>query len=436
MTSYKIFWLLATLMCLSPGASPAVFAAKVPTDWYVVPERAQDFNISKLTDDEDDLEEAVDELFTAQGDSFDEMLQQSHFGKESLSGWSLSVIKGDVGISAGGDIGILALKGKIAVETHWYPRNQGRKADSDKYHIQDSEADLEISQLSSPSEIQEKVKRIVDAAYYSGKVWDPVRMEMELLSAVNHVGKMMQNPPDTRYFMWTPSKFRLEVSVSAEGKVLPFMSVGGDIRVRIDWKILPGNYTKEALDNESARSFRELVLILADELRYVSSGHAGYRSDTVEIALGMTASGKIGIAKTSFGIVGKLFFKVNHGLSLNSANESESTYAPLLVITDTSYGGILPKGDGSFIQPVSREALWLNPGMKGEVYEINRAQLRYGLKKAHDMAGFFVGRAQRNSQRYWYLKKFKTAYEMSIGGSLSLASLSGKVGVSIIYAAQ
>ena len=100
--------------------------AYAPQGWYILPEEQSEvFNDRSIFDRDRPsrrFRRATERVFAAQGNTFERMTKVSHLSDGKKGGWSLKRITADVGLTAKGNIGVLALGGTVAVQTFWFRR--------------------------------------------------------------------------------------------------------------------------------------------------------------------------------------------------------------------------------------------------------------------------------------------------------------------------
>lgn len=439
------YYLFLVLMSLFLSLSAAVAGnGKVPLSWYALPEDYPDKTMDEFDweDPDDDLKDEVDDIYEAQGDSYDELLRESHLAGKSSNAWELWTIRSQLGISAGGSIGVLALKGGIAAEIRWYKKSYEKDLYETEEAPSDAPAHASFNVLTPEAEIERTLEKIANTAYRAGRIESKTLMLQGMRDAIRYTKSMVHAAPDTSRYAWSPYRFRLKINFAASGKPVPFVEVGGDVQIRFDWEI-PPYYKSDAPDmvrtpreEIAAQSFREVIRSFSDDMgvfvqREPLGGDWGVKN--FQIIIGQTASGTVGLAKVSGTVSGRVYFKRNSPM-----NKSATVY--LSPLNENSRFNLIRHDPDQKLQKyakrkgISYKLDKLNASHSDSIFRIDRNQFRRGLIKAEKIATFFIKRAQKNRQDYWKLKEARTDFKLSLGGSIGVTTLTAYGEIRVEYA--
>ena len=131
------------------------------------------------------------------------------------------------------------------------------------------------------------------------------------------------------FFRMEVHKLRLEMGIKGTGKIVfgPLIKVGGDTRLRLEWK-------RKALTKKTKRpSNHELTAFFEDMGDILFSSIPKYQkglSSRVEIGLGVSAKGKLALAELGGYAVPSVFFKRTE--DYNKTVKSDNLDGEILVI--------------------------------------------------------------------------------------------------------
>ena len=404
---------------------------KMPRSWYMLPEEVDDKNYdgTEWEEPDEDFEDEVDDLFEAQGDSYDRLLEESQFANKALSDWELWVIRSQLAVSAGGSIGVLALKGQVATEIRWFKKSALKSAEADVPFEEPVAASFAWD--TPQSSIDSTLEKIATTAYRSGKVKNRTLMLKGLKDGVAKARAMIHAVPDTSVYEWSPYRFRLRFSFAASGQAVSFLEVGGTVTVRFDFEVRPSQFNKDKSysprDILAADSFARLVKSFSEDMGvFVQREPFGtsWKVKNFQVIIGQAASGSVGVAKLKGVVSGRLYFKRNRVNRVKVLMPDLPENATFDYLTDDSEKSLsnfaqlnnIKRSPVSFDGPIPKS---------GSIYKIDRSRFRKGLIKAEKMARFFTKRASKNKQEYWKLKELRTEFKLSLGGSVGIAKLTG-----------
>lgn len=358
--------------------------------------------------------------------------------------WHLEAFTTELSVVGSGLIGILTGKGTATAMAYW--RRHGANVVSSPKSMIDSETDslptANIETVYDEKSLKKEIEPIIRSALGTGKIKDEFsfrqNVELAAVDFFNLVNGLRVAPG----FKWWVSGARIEFSVSASGKLTaaaPLASVGGDVRVRFDWKRLAQKNGKKVVRFRSARSeafgfaahqfsnklqgnLQDLVTNLAEDLSLSFEDDfemKGFKPYAFRVGLGFSASGDVGVAKSSASSVISLSFSQDVRDPAKAAVRFVSHSSPLLLIEEKPSESHLQFAANNFI-PVTLEA-----NRAHAVYSVDRENFRKGLRKAVKMSNFFISAGKKARSEKWRLYQMKTGLEFSITGSVGLAKYSG-----------
>jgi hypothetical protein len=129
---------------------------------------------------------------------------------------------------------------------------------------------------------------------------------------------------------------------------------------------------------------------------------AGFKLDMVQVGLGITAGGDVGVVQATGGDIGRILFK--RDLTVNQTPSGLASPAPVaeqlnIVSTD--------KTDGE------------------TVVRVDSRKFKNGLKKAIKMASYFAQRANKKTNSKYKLNQIEAEFDTSLSGDLKLATVNG-----------
>ena len=395
----------------------------MPQSWYVLPEERA-INEQKalaLMEPDHEFSEDVDDLYAAQGDSFDLMLEESRYANKSQNFWNLYSIRSQLAVSAQGILGILALKGGLAVELRWYKKYDSYFRKKYSYFVDESANILLTSQMSQKN-IDQTLTKISDIAHRSGKIKNKTLMLKGLRKTVFDARKMLLTVPNTSHEAWSPYRFRLRIAFDASGNIVP-IELGGDLQIRLDWEINHALSNQQNTPKTTAeKSFHEIVQNFSQDMAVfidTESFGAKWEVANFQVIIGQTAGGHIGVTKLKGMISGRLYFKRNPKYTMKHI-EHKTDQQKFNFITDDLDHDKITYSQNHGINYV-RDSHIQSPSHT--IFHINRKRFRRGLRKAEKIASFFVSRAEKNNQKHWELSEIRTDYRLSISGELGIATL-------------
>ncbi|MFI5391093.1 MAG: hypothetical protein ACHQYQ_07000 [Bacteriovoracales bacterium] len=414
-------------MALSLVFSLQAFSAKVPSSWLT----SSGDVMEKSSEDMSDLEKTYDNILETKGDLIEEVAK----GREhSKSKWYLQSIATSLGIEQKGSIGVLGLEGETAVSLIWQRTPESVKKLQQKYYgtssavaeksiedeIDPNGETLKITSETSKVEIAKQIEPIVEATFKAGKVKNKETLRKNLLKKVYDYQKMLADVDSAPVFTpWWVYKFQFELDITAEGEVLPFMVVGTEVRVKLEWYRIQKK-TQDKSDKPISKNAAFLMSMAKDfetmdELAVGRNNDRHFALDTIKVGIGMVAEGEIGVAEVKGKVTGSVFFK------REQVGDKMAQELPRLPDTFPIIG------KGSIDKSV------IGDNIRGALYNASRDRFRKGLKKAVKMAKFWSkGALKRHDRRIaqgketnFDLNVIELELEITLGGGVGVVTLEG-----------
>lgn len=363
-------------------------AQQLPADWFT--EGSQE-----KSNDLDSLGSYMDSILTVQ----ESVLEKSEVAmNKSLNGWVLDGQKTDLAVSKSGLLGLAALKATKAVELSWSKVSVEKELEEP----QNQEADVILSSEMSEEELLHAVRpsykillKNLPEREYS---WRAKNFEDHVL----RYHRAMKGVSKLNTGKYTPTKFRLDMSVSYSSPLFGFTKLSGDTRLRLEWKIVPS--AQKNLGEKDQKVVQKILEDVDEALKNVKV-EEGYKLDTLSIGLGLSKKNLLSFSKVKGSIMGHLFLKKNKNKSVGLIPSGDDTYS-WQNLSDTTNDKFL----GFF----------------------KRAKFRKGIIKSFKMTNWF-SRQFKGRQSKWVIKKFKTAFTLSYSGFLGLSGTSASSSVSFSF---
>lgn len=450
--------ILYIVIFLSSSLSSA--DSNTPASWYKLPE--QNFEQGKgfiETAEENEstekLEKVVDAVFHAdqkavesgvEGKTFD----ASNFSKkpQDWTPWRAEMFMTDLSLSVGGLLGALMTKGTATVRAYWrkqYPaQSQGIPLSDES---DSSEGSINVTDVSTTTDVTHQIDTVISAAVRAKKVQDTPLLRAELLNAAkdfqNLAYSLNQTNPD---LPWWVQRFRVDFAIDGSGHVNPAVTVGGEVRFRFEWHrikrkaqerhfanvVTSGHPISGVLDQKQLNTF---VKNMSEDLdqAFTNMNNFDFVAHTARMGIGVSAKGNIGVVKGSTGVVGQIYFTRDIKRPVKNPKPiATTTHDELLMIQREPTSQEINFADLKHINyeinslKHSGNQLTSNP-ITEAVYKVNRENFRNGLKKAAKVSEFFARRAAKQKSAGWKIYELRTAFDGSISGELTMATLQGAV---------
>lgn len=448
--------LLALLFVGSTGCSQksgSFTDARVPEDWYHLPEVSRQEPQPVLPAPEVRAERAVQSLFQVYTDALDQVegkgiagvasgsaplsvpfvVSPSEPGSENgIVPWHLEGMIANFGISLDGIVGTMGLGGSAAIKGVWRkvaPESQSAavapKAESkvskgggEKIFVVDG------SEGANP---RKQLEPAINAALASGKVKDAGKFRQGVMKIGEQFSEMTRTLESIHFADgWSAEALRLEVTVDASGMVTPGISVGGTLYLRLDW-LRPEADMEHAESkpqsvpaSELGRNLSGFTQAMAQEIQAASEEaedfHAsGFELEEVRIGIGVTAGGEIGVAQTSASVMGSITFE-KEGEEEKPEGGSSSPSADSIALIGS-------EADPEKASYAARNGVEIESFWDGIVYRVKRSNFRRGLVRAIGMGEFFARNASHVESERWKVSEIEAEFQMSVGGTLGVVTV-------------
>lgn len=440
----KLFlsFVLVLLLACSNQKSPveshqnhSTTQATAPTSWYDLSTSDESHTMDSLkqSSDEDKFGSSVETLLLAQRSAIEnlgkETSQNNIFSEKNRPAdwvpWRLVSIIGELGLSAGGLLGVLAFKGSAGVSVYWNKKEN--KPLSNEIYQESEMALLDLSEVKNKNELENELQPMIEGLMATGKISDRQNLKSQLsriASDFHETALILSRSPE---YQWYVSRFRLDLSISGTGTVSQGFSAGGALRARLEWyrsqkKITPTHSPLFA--NEKDRKLIGFIESLSSDLSTLSESESvgvAFDVNQFRIGLGLSIDGDFGVVKGNAQIIGHIYFKKSQLQNPTPLSENPS---PLYLMVGS---------DAMPSHTYSNQTLMNQFDINGDglidesIYKLDRKVFRSGIKKAVKIGQFFGKYAQKVSNEKWKIQKLKTAFDLSVGAGFGLVTISGMV---------
>ena len=342
---------------------------------------------------EDDLS-SIDGFLTNYVDSH-QFLGLKETKSINNSSWKFSGFQTSLALGLSGKLGIYSWGGTKVLEVDWTRKGQEKAIKENVISFDESTTEESIN-----SQVHFIVKKMVN----SGKVKNEKVLSEGLEKAMKNFHQLGESLSQMHFSGWKANKLRLEMGIKATGKIVfgPLIKVGGDTRLRLEWKRKAlTKKTKASSNHELTAFFEDMGDILFSSIpKYQKKGLSLSR---VEIGLGVSAKGKLALAELGGYAVPSVFFKRTE--DYNKTVKSDNLDGEILVMANGT-----EKGLG-----------------KSYFFKIKKRKVKKGLKKAFKFSHKFMKRfgSKVSHRSQWKIKKIKSQFKFSMGGSLGPVKVSG-----------
>lgn len=425
--------------------SSTVFA-KLPQSWITDSDELSSFD--KTLENSEELEKE-EKVFDSILDAKSNMIENTSSAKRH---WYLQSIQSEIGIEAGGGIGVLAMKGEAFVKLVWNrspevvsklqekvygysDSNKKLEESSLKSELLENDQDhfIEISKEMDQSILEKEVRSITAAGFKSGKIKDPGIVREKIMSKISEFQTILQdmeNYPMTS--SWYPYKFQLDLSFDINGHGPLPIEIGSDFRVRLEWHRMMRKGSKPVRNSNVSMSSNSKFLIgLAEDFSTVDKlalkGSNDFFLSHIAVKVGMFAKGKLGIVKVKGQAIGGVFFKKN----IDSINKE--LIEEKIVSTDSTFP----------IYVYQNESLNKNL-IEGNLHQASREKFRKHLKKVEKMASFVSRGALKREERLkksgktpsFNLNFIELEFELYLSGGIGAVTVGGMAELELFFSRQ
>jgi hypothetical protein len=355
--------------------------------------------------------------------------------KATKNGWHLAGFQTSLAVGWSGNIGVVAFGGSKTIEVDWARKKQPKKEEVKEENLETSTPTVVLNENHTKKDLNKALDPIVRQLVDTGRIKDEKQFRKSLDSVSTDFYAYSKGLSTTRSnYVWRAGKIRLDMSFDASGKLATtgvLVKVGGDVRVRLEFirimpkpasvdKAIENNADLTKRDKRIARETRNLLDNLSyevtksyDELekRYDMSAH-DMQFKIIEVALGMSVEGSVGVAGLKGSVVPAVFF-----------DRHKRTSSTPIASGDKSF-------DNGFIPVIATETT--DKAVKDSIFKIKRKRVRKGMKKAMKFAYKFSKKMHRKAEKRqermakgrrvkmpkWIVKKIKSQYKINVGGSV------------------
>lgn len=318
---------------------------------------------------------------------------------------------------------------------------------------QTSEPDLRIIEanpLMTDAQILAEFEPALKSALATGRIRDPelfLKQTQSLLLELRNAALAVTEPSASE---WWVCGVRFDFSVDATGKLLPFFSLGAEVRFRFEWRrMMPiqsppqsfeGERTQWTLRQDSgqgtpfsplAESLSRISHALVEDLKFAaddSTAPRGFQAQAFRVGLGISAKGEFGISKVGSTAIAHLNFTRDISRPIVYPVQTMSVIGdeelPLLESKPKEDSLIFARQLGVRTEVLSPSTLsW---GVPQVLYRVPRARFRKGLSRALAMGRHLAQATQVLSSRStWKIYELKAGVDLSMTGALGLATVGG-----------
>lgn len=431
----------AVFMVGLPSCRDSKEFGSLPRDWYTLPEdRQDDSSIMGLANEVEPAAAAIpeEENTLEAAKTLDVILESNQIVLERVpkkGKWPLTQLQTILGIGTKGTVGVAMLKGTSVTNFDWRRVETKQPVFKEKEAMEEGLNTIVIESGMKREDIMRSMEPAIRSAEASGRIRDVPAFRTNLEKAADVFVELASNLDEsTTTYKWWVSGLRLDLSVSASGNVLPWMTAGGDVRFRFYFnRIQPkaGVVSKPVEKNVASNS--DLKTFISGMVKDLSSTsekalvNTGFKPDYLEVGLGFGANGTIYVVKAGVESAFVMLFKrgkVPLSVKREAFAEEDSGFMKVGNVKsdkeiefahkhDITYETTTDDGRGLF-QPVDRV-----------IYKVDRKKFRKGLEKAYKMSKFFIDGANRRPKKHWEIFRIENNVDFSVSGSVGLASLTG-----------
>ncbi len=304
-------------------------------------------------------------------------------------GFTMTEMVTDIAVSKKGLVGLSALKANNGVEIKWKKRQHQK-------NIEEDQVDFSIDESANVMDLSQSV---LEMAKTSGKVKVHSKLKEEISNRIDSVKGIFENIDEDTVGSWKLSGLRFDLNFSATGKVSFINSVGGNFRVRMEWKLI-----KSKTKNTSPSPETKFIQNTLTALNKVTSLNSDFSPKKISIGVGMTYKKEIGIWKYSAGFIGFLaFIPVQRQMQLYPLEQT-----------------------GTFLLGGHNETSL-------QEHRISSQELVRGLQKSLQTASVFIKHAEKLPMDSWYIAEIKTINDITYTGLFGLADFTTKGAIEIDF---
>ena len=251
---------------------------QLPHDWYQLPEDVSSPERLSIKEDTSEdpgkLAPVIEKIFDTTGKSVDRAIPPQQ------TPWHLEYFTTDLSVTAQGLLGLLTLKGTPAIQAFW--RHQA----APPAQSLDTSYDGMVTQFQAGDN---PVEPLIQAVLATGKFKKPGLLRRHLQDAATQFQAFVEVLEHSSGSSWWVSGFRVDLLVDASGTLLPVgTTVGGDLRLRFEWKRSLTMYPVSRSVSPDQVSLRQFVSSMEHSLEDVSaeaSDPKGFEAYTFRVGI-------------------------------------------------------------------------------------------------------------------------------------------------------
>ncbi|MGZ3769445.1 MAG: hypothetical protein ACXVCP_13050 [Bdellovibrio sp.] len=428
---------------------------QLPVDWYSGPEDTpastsvgNDFLPTMPWAKKDKTEKLIKSIYETNLSVMDQTPEKKNTTAPvttipNWTPWHLETFTTELSVVGSGLIGVLTGKGTATAQAYWRKHRppETKPARMLPEEEPSSIPTLNIENVTSESSITTQIEPMIKAALATKKIQNETAFRKNTETAAVEFFNLVNGIQDEPSSRWWVSGFRIEFTVSASGVLtpaVPVATVGGDVRLRFDWRRLSRTQAPRLMQNKLAKNFsgvlgfsgsqsklqgdlQDLVFRLSEDLNSAVDEdlkNKGFKPYIFRFGLTFTAAGNVGIAKSSASALAGIVLNADVNDPARSFVSSKHDGDILLIEKNPSEEHLQFASNN--LVPVSVES-----NKAKAVYKLNRENLKKGLRKAVKMGNFFISAGQKANSKKWKLYQMKLGVEFSITGSVALVKYSG-----------
>lgn len=371
--------------------------SQLPKDWIAQQSSEKLFN-SNL-EQMDKLEEGYRGLLDYKKSMFDNL------SLDEAKRWHLQSIKTELAVAASGELGMMGAGGEAALEFVWIRKNKSIQRNVNNFDEEVNNEGIEAIQITSEMSddaIKREIAPIVDLAFSTGKIKKRNILFKKLYDRALEFQKTISDIENSPAMgPWYAYKYQLEIGVSAEGHITPFLEIGNSLRLRMEWwKIAEANrpLVLRTPQNQLSNNAK-FVAAIAQDLSFIDQNYFenGFKLNCMKIGVGTTVKGNLLIAKSKAQAKGSIFFLRNEIGILNQV-------IPAVAVSEYQIGN----------------------------ENISRNQFRHAIHKGAKIISFFADRAPMTDfKNNFELNVIEAEFELFTGGGIGLVTVEGNSGLTL-----
>lgn len=425
----------------------------LPQEWYINPEDQEEHQLQPMLKlpwtKKAKMEKLVKTIYqtnraSVEGASKNKSTVTGNKDIPNWTPWHLEAFTTELAVMNSGLIGVLTGKGTATVQAYWRKQEPKTTKSIEEKHstmlFEENDAfdSLNAEEISNEDSFTRELEPIIKSVLSTKKVKDELAFRRNIETAAHDFMDLINSFQTETKSKWWVSGVRLEFSVSASGKLVPaapVVSVGGDVRVRFSWKRIKQKNSIAKLTPRQVKSplqnkIQNFVTTLTRDLdEALDENLDGFKPYAFRIGLGFTASGNVGIAKSSASAIASVSFAtdVKAPVVRSKPMDASAAISPLLLVEN--------KPSDRHIQFATNNAIpfSLEKNNARAVFTIDNGKFKNGLKKAVKMASLFVKAGKSASSAKWKLYQIKTGFDLSITGDVGLAKYGGVTSAELAF---